>query len=68
MAQAKAKRGGRKGRLAQRAAKPVVDPCPPGQSGGQYKPLSDADLQAIYDTALRLLEELGMGEVPDRLK
>ena len=68
MAQAKAKRGGRKGRLAQRAAKPVVDPCPPGQSGGQYKPLSDADLHAIYDTALRLLEELGMGEVPDRLK
>lgn len=64
----KPKRGGRKGRLAQRAAKPVVDPCPPGQIGGQYRPLSNADLQAIYDTALRLLEELGMGEVPERLK
>ena len=32
-----------------------------------YKPLSNADVKAIYDTALRLLEELGMGEVPDRL-
>lgn len=59
--------GGRQDRLAARAAKPAVDPCPPGQIGGQYKPLSNTDLQQIYDTALRLLSELGMGEVPDRL-
>lgn len=62
------KRGGRKQRLAQRAVKPVVDPCPPGQLGGAYKPLSEADLQSIYDTALKLLAELGLGEVPDRLR
>lgn len=61
-------RGGRKARLAQRAAKPVIDPCPPGQRGGTYRPLSDADLKAIYDTALRLLADLGMGEVPARLR
>lgn len=61
------KRGGRKSRHALRAAKPLIDPCPPGQRGGQYRPLSDDDLQAIYGTALRLLAELGMGEVPDRL-
>ena len=62
------KRGGRKARLAMRAAKPVVDPCPPGQTGGAYKPLSGYDLGRIYDTALRLLAELGMGEVPQRLR
>ena len=54
-------------RLAQRAAKPAVDPCPPGQIGGTYRPLSESDLQSIYDTALDLLEKLGIGEVPDRL-
>ena len=63
----KPRRSGRKSRLAQRAAPPQVNPAPPGQIGGLYKPLSDADLRAIYDTALRLLAELGMGEVPQRL-
>ena len=51
-------------RLARTAAKPEVNPCPPGQAGGSYKPLSEAGLTAIYHTALRLLEDLGMGEVP----
>lgn len=62
------KRGGRKERLAKRAAKPVFDPCPPGQIGGLYRPLSEPDLQNIYETALKLLESLGMGEVPERLR
>lgn len=61
------KRGGRKGRLAKRAAKPEVDPCPPGQIGGAYKPLSTPEMQRIYQTALKLLSNLGVGEVPDRL-
>ncbi len=61
------KTSGRQARLAKRAAPPAYDPCPPGQLGGQYRPLSEADLRAIFDTALRLLETLGMGEVPDRL-
>ena len=61
-------RSGRKSKLAQWAAKPEFDPCPPGQIGGQYRPLSDADLQAIYDTALKLLDHLGMGQVPVRLR
>ncbi|WP_419739321.1 trimethylamine methyltransferase family protein [Ruegeria sp.] len=68
MAGQRIKRGGRKGRLAQRAAKPAFDPCPPGQIGGMYKPLSEADLRHIYDTALDLLEKLGIGEVPERLR
>ncbi|CUH45503.1 trimethylamine methyltransferase family protein [Ruegeria atlantica] len=61
------KRSGRKARHAQRAAKPVVDPCPPGQKGGAYKPLSQREIEQIYDTALQLLERLGMGNVPDKL-
>ena len=61
------RRSGRKERMALRAAKPQVHPCPPGQPGGAYAPLNEDDLKAIYDTALRLLEELGMGEVPDNL-
>ena len=60
--------GGRQARLAQRAAPPAVNPAPPGQVGGAYRPLSESDLKAIYDTALRLLAELGMGEVPSRLE
>ncbi len=58
------------GRLARHAAraKGLASPAPPGQVGGQYAPLSDADIVAIYAAAKRLLAELGMGEVPDRLR
>lgn len=59
--------GGRREKVEQRSA-PPANPCPPGQPGGRYQPLAASDLQAIYDTALRLLDELGMGEVPDRLR
>ena len=68
MAGQRAKRSGRTERVAQRLAKPAIDPCPPGQIGGLYKPLSDSDLRRIYDTALDLLERLGIGEVPDQLR
>ncbi len=61
------RRSGRRERLAKRAAKPEFDPCPPGQIGGRYKPLSEGDLDAIYATALSLLSKLGMGEVPATL-
>lgn len=63
----KPKRGGRRERLAQRAAKPVIDPCPPGQIGGAYRPLSERNIEDIYQTSLRLLAELGMSEVPKNL-
>ncbi len=62
------KRAGRKGRLAKRAAKPLIDPCPPGQIGGMYRPLTNGEIEAIYETALALLEHLGVGEVPTRLR
>lgn len=61
------RRTGRRERLAKRASKPEFSPCPPGQTGGRYRPLTNAELKKIYNTSLRLLEELGMGEVPARL-
>jgi len=68
------RRGRTKGKLsareamhAKRAKAPEVDPCPPGPSGGQYKPLSDSDIQQIYANALRILSEIGMGESPPAL-
>ncbi len=60
--------GGRASRVALRSLPPAENPCPPGQLGGRYKPLSEIEMVAIYDTALRLLSELGMGEVPDVLE
>ncbi len=61
------KRGGRKARHQKRAQKPADNPAAPGQSGGRYQPLSVGDLEQIKSSAIRLLVELGMGEVPDRL-
>lgn len=58
--------GGRKSRHQHRATG-APNPAPPGQRGGQYRPLSEAQIVRIYDTALRLLSDLGMGEVPARL-
>ncbi len=41
----------------------------PGFEGGQYKPLSERDIQRIYDMALKLLEEIGIGDpIPEVLK
>lgn len=64
----KSRRSGRSARLAKRAAPPKQNPAPPGLTGGQYRPLSDTDMEQIYQTALRLLAEIGMGDVPDRLR
>ncbi|MEM7506389.1 MAG: trimethylamine methyltransferase family protein [Pseudomonadota bacterium] len=59
---------GRKARLAARAPDAVQpNPCPPGQIGGQYRPLTETQMRTIYRMALRLLDDLGMGEVPDGL-
>ncbi|MEM7527026.1 MAG: trimethylamine methyltransferase family protein [Pseudomonadota bacterium] len=68
MTQTRTKRSGRKERHALRAQKPAINPCPPGQIGGTYKPLTVFELESIYQTALDLLERLGMGEVPARLR
>lgn len=55
--------GGRAGRVAARQAPLTRDmrPVRPGLAGGAYKPLSEADMQQVYDAAIWLLEHVGMG-------
>jgi trimethylamine--corrinoid protein Co-methyltransferase len=53
--------GGRVARKASRAA-PIPDhlkPVRPGETGGQYKPLTDADITAVRANIFRILEEVG---------
>ena len=60
--------GGRAGRIATRNAPAVAHerPVSPGLRGGRYRPLSESQMQQIYDTALELLEDVGMGSpVPE---
>jgi len=59
--------GSRKAMQARRSKPPAINPAPPGPVGGQYRPLSDTQVQQIYDTSLRMLAELGMGEAPPAL-
>lgn len=49
---------------AKRALPPAIDPCPVGGVGGQYKPLTDSQVEQIYQSSLRILDELGVGEAP----
>ncbi len=61
--------GGRAARVAARqAVEQEINPVPAGQTGGQYKPLSDGEVTQIIDEAYRVLEEIGMGEVPPQLQ
>ncbi|MGB0505494.1 MAG: trimethylamine methyltransferase family protein [Pikeienuella sp.] len=60
--------GGRNARKAMRAAGPPVNPAPPGARGGAYQPLSPAELEAVLNTAYRILAEIGMAEVPPVLE
>ncbi|GIT36973.1 MAG: hypothetical protein Ct9H300mP6_08410 [Gammaproteobacteria bacterium] len=59
MTEKKTRSGGSKARRAIRQStekKPIVYP---GLEGGQYKPLSDSDIQKIHKTALDVLENIG---------
>lgn len=57
------RRGGREARKAARAAGPAIADRPvwPGIPGGAYKPLTESGMTDIYETALDLLENIGMG-------
>ncbi|MBX2839361.1 MAG: trimethylamine methyltransferase family protein [Gammaproteobacteria bacterium] len=52
---------------AKRAKAPEINPCPPGPIGGQYQPLGPNDIEQIYQCALRVLSDIGMGEAPKTL-
>ncbi|MCP4958557.1 MAG: methyltransferase [Actinomycetia bacterium] len=55
--------GGRLGRIAQKAAHIPTElrPVRPGMSGGHYRPLTEGQCQDVYNTAIDLLETVGMG-------
>ena len=56
--------GGRKARVALRSA-PLADnikPVHPGETGGQYRPLSDNDVTAIEANIFRILDEIGFAD------
>lgn len=59
--------GGRAARVASRRNPLSADqrPVRPGLSGGRYAPLSLSAMQQVYDTALELLERVGMGSPVD---
>jgi len=60
--------GGRDARRALRAAGVRGQAVQPGMTGGAYRPLSDRDIQRINDTALDILEHIGIGEpIPEIL-
>ncbi|HXV36347.1 MAG TPA: methyltransferase, partial [Myxococcota bacterium] len=56
------KTGGRAARHAERKRGAAGMAVYPGLEGGAYKPLSDRDIERIHDTALRVLENIGIGE------
>ena len=63
--------GGRAARVAARAAGPSQDEraVRPGLTGGAFTPLTESDCQRVYDTALELIEEVGMGDpIPEFVK
>lgn len=47
-------------RRLRRSERKKVNNLPPGLEGGQYKPLTDADVQRIHDAALSVLERTGV--------
>ena len=53
--------------LAKRSRPPEINPAPPGPVGGQYRPLTDTQVEQIHATSLRMLAELGMGDAPPAL-
>ena len=63
------RRGGSTARRGARAVgKTTASAVRPGQPGGQYRPLSDADMDRIYQTALDVLENIGIGDpIPEIL-
>jgi len=58
--------GGRAARKAARAA-PLPEnmrPVRAGLEGGTFKPLDDAGMKSIHETAMRALEEIGLADAP----
>jgi len=66
MSQSQRRSGGRAARVALRSA-PLAEnvrPVRAGLSGGQYKPLSEANVARIHESALDALEQIGLSQAP----
>jgi len=59
--------GGRRARKDARSRGTKGQVVHPGMQGGQYRPLSEHDIERIYDTALDLLENIGIGDPIDEV-
>jgi len=59
--------GSRAAMLEKRSKPPAINPAPAGPTGGQYRPLTDTQVEQIYATSIRMLAELGMGDAPQAL-
>ncbi|MBT8060972.1 MAG: trimethylamine methyltransferase family protein [Gammaproteobacteria bacterium] len=60
--------GGRDARRELRAASTSGQAVQPGQAGGSYRPLSARDMERINDTALNILENIGIADpIPEIL-
>jgi trimethylamine--corrinoid protein Co-methyltransferase len=62
----KRRSGGRAARVALRRAPLAEDlrPVRAGLEGGQYRPLTDAQVQRIHNAALDALEQIGLSQAP----
>ncbi|MDE0643344.1 MAG: trimethylamine methyltransferase family protein [bacterium] len=63
--------GGRAARIAARQRGPTEEERAiwPGIEGGAYRPLTESDMERVYETALDLIEEIGMGDpIPEFTK
>ncbi len=64
----RSRRGGSAARRRAQVQAPASRPVVPGQVGGQYRPLSESDIERIYQTALDVLENMGIGDpIPEIL-
>ena len=56
--------GGRQAKIALRKAalSDHLKPVRAGESGGQYRPLTESDIRAIDDTVYKILEEVGFAD------
>ena len=67
MTDMKRRSGGRAARVALRKAPLAEDmrPVRAGLEGGQYRPLTDAQVQRIHEAALDALEQIGLSQAPE---
>jgi len=59
--------GGRSARRKLREAGPAQSPVHAGLEGGAFKPLSERDMQRIHETALDVLENVGIADAPPEM-